>query len=108
MSLKYAIYTTKIGDITIVYSNNQVNQVLLGKRLIENSIQETSPLSDQTFKELNEYFEGSRKEFDIPLNPQGTDFQKKVWNALLEIPYGKTMSYGEIARIIGNPNIFPS
>ncbi len=54
-------------------------------------------------EELEEYFSGQRKEFDIPLAPQGTDFQKKVWKALQNINYGTTASYKEIAQKINNP-----
>ncbi len=53
--------------------------------------------------QLGEYFEGRRSEFALPLNLVGTPFQKRVWEALLEIPYGQTMSYGELAKRIGNP-----
>lgn len=54
-------------------------------------------------KQFTEYEKGIRKVFDLPLNLKGTEFQKKVWNALLEIPYGETRSYQEIAIQIGNP-----
>ena len=54
-------------------------------------------------RQLEEYFEGKRKVFDLPINPQGTEFQKKVYKALCNIPYGETKSYGEIAALIGNP-----
>jgi methylated-DNA-[protein]-cysteine S-methyltransferase len=54
-------------------------------------------------EQLNEYFDGKLKVFDLPLVLHGTDFQVKVWKALQKIPYGKTSSYGEIAAIIGNP-----
>jgi len=54
-------------------------------------------------KQFSEYEKGVRKVFDLPLHLIGTDFQKKVWNALLEIPYGETRSYQEIAIRIGNP-----
>lgn len=54
-------------------------------------------------KELTEYFDGKRKAFDIPLDITGTDFQKKVWNILTEIPYGRTWSYQEQAAALGNP-----
>ncbi len=54
-------------------------------------------------KELDEYFAGMRKEFDIPLLFAGTEFQRSVWNALYGIPYGETRSYMEIARQVGNP-----
>ncbi len=51
----------------------------------------------------DEYFAGGRKDFDLPLCPRGTEFQKKVWSALREIPYGETRAYGEIAAAVGNP-----
>jgi methylated-DNA-[protein]-cysteine S-methyltransferase len=54
--------------------------------------------------QLEEYFVGKRRDFDLPLRPQGTDFQQCVWRALTEIPYGVTWSYGELAKRIGNPN----
>lgn len=53
-------------------------------------------------KQLKEYFEGKRRKFDIPLKLEGTEFQKKVWREVCEIPYGKTVSYKEIAQNIGN------
>ncbi len=62
-----------------------------------------SVVLEQTRAELDEYFSGERKKFDIPLHPVGTDFQKRVWQALLEIPYGQTRSYKEIAQIVNNP-----
>lgn len=52
--------------------------------------------------QLREYFEGERKVFDVKLNPKGTDFQKRVWDALLEIPYGKTSSYLELSKTLGD------
>lgn len=52
--------------------------------------------------QLQEYFEGKRQDFSIKLNPQGTDFQKQVWQALLEIPYGKTTSYLKLSRTLGD------
>jgi methylated-DNA-[protein]-cysteine S-methyltransferase len=53
--------------------------------------------------QLSEYFAGARRSFDLPLAPEGTDFQRAVWRALLDIPYGETLSYGELACRIGNP-----
>lgn len=58
---------------------------------------------EKTMSELDEYFAGKRKTFDIPLLFTGTDFQKRVWNHLLQIPYGETISYGELAKRIGMP-----
>ena len=63
----------------------------------------TSEIIEKTSKELDEFFAGERREFDIPLLFVGTDFQKAVWNELLKIPYGKTISYAEMARKIGMP-----
>lgn len=59
---------------------------------------------DQATREINEYFAGQRTAFTLPLAHRGTDFQRRVWDALLEIPAGETRSYAEIARIIGKPN----
>jgi methylated-DNA-[protein]-cysteine S-methyltransferase len=56
----------------------------------------------EAVSQLNDYFEGNRKNFDLKLNPKGTEFQKKVWNALLEIPYGKTRSYLEQSKVLGD------
>lgn len=58
----------------------------------------------QACDQLNQYFQGSRTNFDLPLNPSGTDFQKKVWKALYEIPYGQTRSYKDIAIALNQPN----
>jgi methylated-DNA-[protein]-cysteine S-methyltransferase len=55
-------------------------------------------------RQLHEYFAGTRRSFELPLRLEGTVFQQRVWNALTEIPYGETWSYGQLARRIGNPN----
>ena len=62
-----------------------------------------TPIIKKAYEQLSEYFAGARKEFELPLAPQGTEFQKKVWAELQEIPYGETRSYGQIAATIGNP-----
>ena len=73
-------------------------------RLLDAKFEEgSSEVLDRTINQLDEYFKGNRREFNIPLQFVGTEFQKKVWQALLAIPYGKTVSYGEIARWIGMP-----
>lgn len=63
---------------------------------------DSSPVLEQTMRQLDEYFAGNRKEFNIPLQPVGTEFQLRVWKALLSIPYGETKTYMEIADNIGN------
>jgi methylated-DNA-[protein]-cysteine S-methyltransferase len=55
-------------------------------------------------RQLRAYFAGELKDFDLPLAPKGTEFQQNVWAELCKIPYGETISYGELARRIGNPN----
>lgn len=62
-----------------------------------------SAMTSQACAQLQEYFAGKRTTFDLPLAASGTTFQQQVWQALLTIPYGKTCSYGDIARAIGNP-----
>jgi methylated-DNA-[protein]-cysteine S-methyltransferase len=57
----------------------------------------------QAARQLREYFSGKRTEFDLPLAPEGTGFQRSVWQRLQEIPYGETISYGELAKRVGNP-----
>ena len=64
----------------------------------------STALEREARRQLDEYFAGRRKTFDLPLRPQGTDFQRRVWNELLQIPYGQTATYGQIAKRIGNPN----
>ena len=63
----------------------------------------TSDVIEKAARQLDEFFAGKRKEFDVPLLFVGTDFQKTVWSELLKIPFGKTVSYGEMAQRIGMP-----
>ncbi len=65
-------------------------------------VEEDTDVILKTVKQLNEYFSGKRKEFSIPLLFTGTDFQKKVWNELLKIPYGKAISYSELSHKLNN------
>ena len=62
----------------------------------------SGPLAEAV-RQLREYFAGKRRDFDLPLALEGTDFQRKVWRKLQEIPYGETISYGELAKRVGNP-----
>jgi methylated-DNA-[protein]-cysteine S-methyltransferase len=65
---------------------------------------ERHPLITRVKKQLAEYFSGKRREFDLPLAPQGTEFQQSAWKVLRQIPYGETLSYGEQARRVGGAN----
>ncbi len=62
-----------------------------------------SPIGMEVIRQLSEYYDGKRTAFDLPLQPEGTDFQKRVWNALYEIPYGETRSYKQVAEAAGCP-----
>ena len=74
------------------------------KRVLRAEFEEgTSEVIEKAASELDEFFAGKRKTFDVPLLFAGTDFQKNVWNELLKIPVGKTISYGEMAQHIGMP-----
>ena len=69
----------------------------------EAEVSQTIPnVLEEAVSQLNEYFEGKRNHFDLKLNPKGTDFQQKVWKGLLEIPYGKTRSYLEQSKVLGD------
>jgi len=92
---------TPIGIIKILAKNDS----LLGIDFVqEKSIPEKrNAVIECTIAQLKEYFKGLRQDFDLPLALSGTTFQKKVWRELMKIPYGETLSYGEIARRIDNP-----
>lgn len=62
-----------------------------------------SPVLKETIRQLDEYFKSTRKTFTIPVHFNGTEFQNKVWKALLDIPYGETCCYADVAERIGNP-----
>lgn len=95
-------YETEIGKIGIVENGTAITNMYFGDIIPEDVNIEETPLLKKANKELQEYFSGKRKNFDLPLEAEGTDFQRKVWKALQEIPYGETCSYKDIAENIGN------
>ncbi len=93
-----------IGRIYISEENGFITNVALHEiTATDNCRNRRTAVIDEAVKQLTEYFDGKRKVFDLPLNPQGTEFQRNVWTALTEIPYGKVCSYQDIAVKIGNP-----
>lgn len=84
--------------VAVLWENELPHRVPL-KTLVE---QDLHPILLKTEEQLSEYFAGKRKVFDLPLDFQGTNFQKMVWSTLLEIPYGETRTYKDIASAIGN------
>ena len=83
------------------FYNKSITEIFFSKDKIGDNIKETD-LIKACFRQLKEYFEGKRKEFNVPIEAKGTEFQNKVWKALLDIPYGETRSYKDIAIAIGN------
>ncbi|NUM59755.1 MAG: methylated-DNA--[protein]-cysteine S-methyltransferase [Bdellovibrionaceae bacterium] len=114
MSLVEKKINTLIGTIYIVASETGLKSV--GWEKSKNLAKHTSTLKDQpksvqellleTEKQLNEFFSGTRKTFDLPLDPEGTLFQKKVWKQLSRIPFGTTKSYKDIATAINNAKAY--
>lgn len=88
---------TPLGDLTVSEDEGKIVAVDWGR----GSVQERTPLLDRARDQLQEYFDGERLEFDLPLAPDGTAFQQKVWAALTRIPPGETRSYADIARDVG-------
>lgn len=95
---------TKIGNIAILEEDKKIIEIQIDKDIEDsNLLKEDTPLLKETEKQLKEYLEGSRKIFDVPLNPKGTKFMKQVWTALQDIPYGEIRTYQQIAEKVGNP-----
>lgn len=109
MPCEYKVMPSPVGQLTLVARNGKLaailweteraNRVRLGE-LVE---VDDSPALLQAERQLNEYFAGTRDRFDLELDFEGTEFQKKVWAALLTIPFGETRSYSQIAMQIGSP-----
>jgi methylated-DNA-[protein]-cysteine S-methyltransferase len=103
MALTYRTVSTPLGDITAVADDAGLTRVILagddGSVLAEAT--EGGPIVDVAAQQLAEYFAGERMAFDVPLAPQGTEFQMTVWKALGDVPFGTTATYGDIARAIG-------
>ncbi|MCL1958367.1 MAG: methylated-DNA--[protein]-cysteine S-methyltransferase [Spirochaetes bacterium] len=94
---------SKLLNLGIAEENGAICRVLFGEKYkLDGFEKQETPLIKETAKQLDEYFLKKRKVFDLPLILKGTDFQNKVWDALQNIPYGKTCSYGELAAITGN------
>ena len=100
-------FKTPIGFIKICEGNDKLTSLSLQREepeavLPSNSVQH-SELLYEAYKQINEYFAGKRKKFELPICCMGTTFQKQVWEELQRIPYGETRSYEDIAVAIGNP-----
>lgn len=90
---------TPVGVMNLVCSDGAVTALSFGA----GAETESCTLLNEAKRQLEEYFAGKRKAFDLPLNPEGTEFQRRVWEQLRKIPFGETRSYGFIAEALGNP-----
>lgn len=101
----YYVYQMEPWAVTIAEKDGYIVEAGFGEHPKERSGWEKkeTDLIVKAKKQLEEYFLGVRREFSLPLMPEGTEFQKKVWAALLTIPYGEVRTYGQIAAQVGNP-----
>lgn len=99
--------TTPIGELTLIASDRglrEINLPLPERRPAAPAGESADhPILTAARTQLNEYFRGERRDFELPLDADGTPFQKEVWTALRQIPYGVTESYGELATRVGRP-----
>lgn len=108
MKLSYIEMDSPVGRLKLVAHDQALVAVLWENenpkrvRLAELMEQPQHPILLATQQQLNEYFAGTRQQFNLPLDFEGTEFQQKVWQALLSIPFGETRSYKQIAEQIGN------
>jgi len=110
MTYCYTVMKSPVGDITLIADNVSLREIYWPNQKPDRvkfpnlEKKDRDPILKSAVKQLESYFSGKRKEFDLPLEPVGTEFQKEVWEALRSISYGETVSYGDIARRIGRPN----
>ncbi len=103
----YAYYDSPVGRLLAVKNAKGLTRVDFqkrnGRRPTRSQGKHDKRGLVEVFEQLDAYFDGTLRKFDLSLVPEGTPFQLKVWKALRDIPYGDTLSYGELARRIGNP-----
>lgn len=109
MSYYFKTVPSPVGDLTLVASDKGLTAILWQDDranrvpLEEMHEDQNHVVLNETARQLQEYFSGARKSFSLPLDFRGTDFQKKVWGALLTIPFGETRSYAQIAQQVNSP-----
>jgi methylated-DNA-[protein]-cysteine S-methyltransferase len=108
--LSYQFIPSPVGNLMLIASDAGLRALVWQEeeereriKLGDDIINRSHPILLQTEKELSEYFEGRRKKFSVPLDPIGTDFQKRAWMVLRNIPYGETRTYSQQARSMGQP-----
>lgn len=102
MKLEKIKINTPLGVLKINGNAEGIHSVIFSNKKSPVS-KEIPKVLQECVQQLEEYFEGTRKEFTVKLNPQGTEFQRKAWKSLQTIPYGKTMSYSEQSNLLNKP-----
>ncbi|MGN0261499.1 MAG: methylated-DNA--[protein]-cysteine S-methyltransferase [Eggerthellaceae bacterium] len=95
-------YNTPVGRVTIASNGCAITAIAIGEVGLP-GVRKPTLLTNDAANQLQEYLAGRRRYFDLPLDPAGSPFQKKVWREMLDIPYGSTKTYGEIACAVGSP-----
>lgn len=99
--IRHGVYPCPLGTLVIGYTDSRIVSAKLETAPTQPHC--PSPLSDLAAGQIMEYFQGKRKDFDLPIYAPGTPFQMAVWHEISRIPYGQTRTYGEIAAAIGKP-----
>ena len=102
MKLYRVFYESPVDTLELVGNDAFLLEIKFGAKE-DGRTQKPNSVLDLTRRQLDGYFAGKRTVFEIPLQPQGTNFQRQVWQALQQIPFGKTATYGEIAKAVQNP-----
>ncbi|HEX5407237.1 MAG TPA: methylated-DNA--[protein]-cysteine S-methyltransferase [Pseudonocardiaceae bacterium] len=109
MNATHTVIESPVGDLTVVAAEGAITGLYFARHLRAPARDAIGVHTDTGFTEvarqLDEYFAGTRTEFDLPLAPVGNDFQQRVWALLTTIPYGETRSYGDLARSLGDPGL---
>lgn len=113
MAYAYKLIPSPVGELKLVASDKGLTAILWecdrdSSRVRLGAMNEDAdhPVLVEAGRQIGEYFAGTRTAFDVPLDFQGTDFQRSVWAALLTIPFGETRTYAQIARQVGRPTAF--
>lgn len=99
------LMSSPVGLIKISGDESGISKLEFDADQPENNPGEIPDVIEVCVLQLQEYFQGERQTFNLVLNPQGTDFQKEVWQELIKIPFGKTISYLELSKRLGNPKV---
>jgi methylated-DNA-[protein]-cysteine S-methyltransferase len=100
--MRYTVINTPLGELTLASTERGLESIHFGNCVPSGAVQD--PDANRVFvHQIDEYFRGIRTEFDFPMHLAGTTFQLAVWHELLNIPYGQTRTYGDIAKRLGKP-----